>query len=57
MERVVVVVGPTGSGKSKLALDICKAFNGELINVDSLQIYSGLDIITNKVIVISLIFL
>lgn len=46
---LVVVLGATGSGKSKLALEICRLFNGEIISADSMQIYKGLDIITNKV--------
>lgn len=46
---VVVVLGCTGTGKSKLALDIARRFNGEVINADSMQVYKGLDIITNKV--------
>ncbi|XP_012945509.2 tRNA dimethylallyltransferase [Aplysia californica] len=46
---LVVVLGATGAGKSKLALEIAKLFNGEIISADSMQIYKGLDIITNKV--------
>ena len=49
MKKIIVVVGTTGAGKSKLALDLCKRFNGELVSADSLQIYRGLDAITNKV--------
>ncbi|TRY66674.1 hypothetical protein DNTS_008004, partial [Danionella cerebrum] len=39
----------TGTGKSKLAIEIGKRLNGEIISADSMQIYKGLDIITNKV--------
>ncbi|CAC5356356.1 miaA [Mytilus coruscus] len=46
---LVVILGATGSGKSKLALEIGRLFNGEIISADSMQIYKGLDIITNKV--------
>ncbi|KAL3867675.1 hypothetical protein ACJMK2_040546, partial [Sinanodonta woodiana] len=46
---VVVVLGCTGTGKSKLALELGRIFNGEIISADSMQIYKGLDIITNKV--------
>jgi len=46
---LVVVLGATGAGKSNLALEIAKAFKGEIISADSMQIYKGLDIITNKV--------
>merc|ERR1711990_1282740 len=45
----VVVFGATGVGKSKLAIEIAQRFNGEVINADSMQIYKGLDIVTNKV--------
>ncbi|XP_033122769.1 tRNA dimethylallyltransferase-like isoform X2 [Anneissia japonica] len=46
---VVVVLGATGAGKSKLALDIATRMNSEIISADSMQVYKGLDIITNKV--------
>ncbi|XP_052096390.1 tRNA dimethylallyltransferase-like [Mytilus californianus] len=46
---LVVILGATGSGKSKLALEIGRLFNAEIISADSMQIYKGLDIITNKV--------
>ncbi|GAB1603521.1 hypothetical protein Ahia01_000633400 [Argonauta hians] len=46
---VVVVLGATGTGKSKLAIELAKVFSGEIINADSMQVYKGLDIITNKV--------
>lgn len=47
--KVVVVVGPTASGKTALALEIAKAYNGEVISADSRQVYTGLDIGTGKV--------
>ncbi|XP_043073942.1 tRNA dimethylallyltransferase isoform X2 [Puntigrus tetrazona] len=46
---LVVVLGATGTGKSKLAIEIGKRLNGEIISADSMQVYKGLDIITNKV--------
>ncbi|XP_064626774.1 tRNA dimethylallyltransferase-like [Lineus longissimus] len=46
---VVVVLGATGTGKSKLALNIASRFSAEIISADSMQVYKGLDIITNKV--------
>lgn len=46
---IVVVAGATGTGKSKLALELGRLFSGEIISADSMQIYKGLDIITNKV--------
>lgn len=46
---VVVILGCTGTGKSKLAIEIGKRIGGEIISADSMQVYKGLDIITNKV--------
>ncbi|XP_016126389.1 tRNA dimethylallyltransferase, mitochondrial-like [Sinocyclocheilus grahami] len=46
---IVVILGATGTGKSKLAIEIGKRLNGEIISADSMQVYKGLDIITNKV--------
>jgi len=46
--NVIVVVGPTASGKTSLGIDIAKALNGEIISADSMQIYKGLDIGTAK---------
>ena len=40
MNKVIVVIGQTGTGKSKLAVDLAKQFNGEIINADSIQIYN-----------------
>lgn len=45
---VVVIFGPTASGKSKLAIDVCKQLNGEVISADSMQIYRKMDIGTAK---------
>jgi tRNA dimethylallyltransferase len=44
----VAVVGPTGAGKSTLALDLAEAFHGEILNCDSMQLYRGFDIGTAK---------
>ncbi len=44
----MAVVGPTGAGKSELALRIAQEFDGEIVNCDSLQIYRHLDIGTAK---------
>jgi tRNA dimethylallyltransferase len=49
MDRTLLaVVGPTGAGKSALALDLAKALSGEIVNCDSLQFYRGFDIGTAK---------
>lgn len=45
---VVCIVGPTGSGKSRLALQIAQSLNGEIVNCDSLQLYRGFDLGTAK---------
>jgi tRNA dimethylallyltransferase len=47
---IIVIVGPTGVGKTKLSLELAKRLNGEIINADSTQIYKGLNIATAKVI-------
>lgn len=44
----IVVLGPTASGKSGFALDLCERLGGELISVDSAQVYRGMDIGTAK---------
>ncbi|KAJ3182211.1 hypothetical protein HDU85_003253 [Gaertneriomyces sp. JEL0708] len=46
---VLVVVGTTGVGKSQLGVELAKAVDGEVINCDSMQVYNGLDIATNKI--------
>ncbi|XP_020214094.1 tRNA dimethylallyltransferase 2 isoform X2 [Cajanus cajan] len=46
--KVVVITGPTASGKSKLAVDLASHFPLEVINADSMQVYRGLDVLTNK---------
>lgn len=47
--RLVVVLGPTASGKSVLGIELALRFNGEIISADSRQVYRGLDIGTAKV--------
>ncbi len=47
--KIVVIAGPTASGKTSLAIEIAKEFNGEVISADSRQIYRKLDIGTAKV--------
>ncbi|QQG45061.1 MAG: tRNA (adenosine(37)-N6)-dimethylallyltransferase MiaA [Candidatus Sungiibacteriota bacterium] len=48
-QKLIVIVGPTASGKSELAVRLAKKFNGEIISADSRQIYRGLDIGTGKI--------
>lgn len=47
--KAICVVGPTASGKSDLAVEIAKEFNGEIISADSRQVYKGMDIGSAKV--------
>lgn len=46
--KVFIILGPTSSGKTSLALDLCKKYNGEIISADSRQIYKSMDIGTGK---------
>lgn len=46
---LIAVVGPTGSGKSSIGIDLAQRFDGEIINADSMQFYRGMDIGTAKV--------
>ena len=48
MDTVVVICGPTATGKTKIALQLAKEFNGELISADSRQVYIGNDLETGK---------
>ena len=47
--KVIVILGPTAVGKTKLSVELAKRLNGEVINADSTQVYQGLDIATAKV--------
>ena len=50
MERtVIVILGPTGSGKSKLSISLAKKLGGEIVSCDSMQIYRRMDIGTAKI--------
>ncbi len=44
----IFLAGPTAAGKSELALDLAERLGGEIISVDSMQVYRGLDIGTAK---------
>lgn len=46
--RVIVILGPTAGGKSDLALELARRFDGELVSADSMQVYRGMDIGTAK---------
>lgn len=47
--KIIVILGPTSSGKSDLAIKIARKFKGEIISADSRQIYRGMDLGTGKV--------
>ena len=48
-QKILVIVGPTSSGKSDLAVELALEFNGEVISADSRQVYKGLDIASGKI--------
>jgi len=48
-KRVIVIAGPTAAGKSRLAFEMAKLIDGEIISADSVQVYRGMDIGTAKV--------
>ena len=49
MKKVIVIVGPTGSGKTKLSIQLAKALQTDIINGDSVQVYQRLDIGSAKI--------
>ncbi|MDD4562904.1 MAG: isopentenyl transferase family protein, partial [Syntrophomonadaceae bacterium] len=48
MNKLAAIVGPTAVGKTRIAIDVAKRLNAEIISCDSMQIYRGLDIGTAK---------
>ncbi|UII57876.1 tRNA (adenosine(37)-N6)-dimethylallyltransferase MiaA [Cytobacillus spongiae] len=49
LEKVLVIIGPTAVGKTKLSIELAKKYDGEIISGDSMQIYKGMDIGTAKI--------
>ncbi|HEV7419661.1 MAG TPA: tRNA (adenosine(37)-N6)-dimethylallyltransferase MiaA [Mycobacterium sp.] len=49
--RPIAIIGPTGTGKSSLALDVAERVGGEVVNADAMQLYRGMDIGTAKLTV------
>jgi DNA polymerase III delta prime subunit len=47
--KVIIITGPTAVGKTKLGLELAKQIGGEIISADSVQVYKGLDIGSDKV--------
>ena len=48
MDKVLVICGPTATGKTKFALELAKELNSELVSADSRQVYKGNDLETGK---------
>lgn len=48
-KKIIAIVGPTASGKSDLAIQLARKYNGEVISADSRQVYRGMDVGTGKV--------
>ena len=46
--KIILISGPTASGKSRLAIDLAKKFNGEIINADSMQVYKEIKILSAR---------
>ena len=47
--KIIIISGPTAVGKSKIGIELAKRLNGEIISIDSMQIYKGMDIGTAKI--------
>jgi len=47
-QKIIIIVGPTATGKTKLSIELCKYFNGEVVSGDSMQIYKHMTIGTAK---------
>ena len=48
MQKIILIAGPTGSGKSEIALRLAKEINGEIINADSMQVYKEIKILSAR---------
>ena len=47
-QKLIVIGGPTASGKSSLAVKLARHFDGEIVNADSMQVYRHMDVGTAK---------
>ncbi|MCD6270438.1 tRNA (adenosine(37)-N6)-dimethylallyltransferase MiaA, partial [bacterium] len=48
-KKLIVILGPTATGKTDLSIELAKKFNGEIVSADSRQVYKGMDIGTGKI--------
>ncbi|MGB9637483.1 MAG: tRNA (adenosine(37)-N6)-dimethylallyltransferase MiaA [Microgenomates group bacterium] len=48
MDKLLIICGPTATGKTKLGISLAKEFNGEIVSADSRQVYRGMDVGTGK---------
>ena len=48
LKKIILIAGPTASGKSKIAIALAKKINGEIINADSMQVYKQLKILSAR---------
>ena len=48
LSKIILIAGPTASGKSNFAVKLAKKINGEIINADSMQVYKQLKILTAR---------
>ena len=48
MQKIILIAGPTGSGKSEIAIRLAKKINGEIINADSMQVYKEIKILSAR---------
>jgi len=49
LKKLIVILGPTTSGKSELGVKLAKKFNGEIVSADSRQVYKGMNLGTGKI--------
>lgn len=49
MQKIIIISGPTGVGKTNISIKLAKAINGEIISADSIQVYKGFDIGSAKI--------
>ena len=47
-KKIILLAGPTASGKSKLAIALAKKLNGEIINADSMQVYKEFSVLSSR---------